>query len=172
MGGGFPYLASSTGRALSLLSSKTTDYSLVSPSESDLSSRSSAALRELIAENRAAILARQLILDRDTWQPPDHHPPGNQDFGAEAPAQRSGGASTVFSTIESNHHQMFPEPQEGWERINGNGTHVTLNLMQAPSPAFGTFMSSRGSKTKVEDEDCSAHHHHHLWNSFQGHSLV
>ncbi|PON61185.1 SBP-box transcription factor [Parasponia andersonii] len=161
--------ASTTGRALSLLSSRT-DYSWVPPSESDLSSRSSAALRELIAENRAAILARQLILDKDTWHSSHHHPGDDQDFSANASAQRGGGgASAVFGPIESHHHQMFPpEPHQGWERMNENGAHVTLDLMQPPSPAFGTFMSSRG-KTKSEEEDCSDHH---LWNSFQGHNLV
>ena len=63
VGGGFPYLSSPTGRALSLLSSKTDSW--VSPA--DISSRSSAALRELIAEHRAAIMAGQLILDRDRY---------------------------------------------------------------------------------------------------------
>ncbi|XP_021677941.2 squamosa promoter-binding-like protein 7 isoform X2 [Hevea brasiliensis] len=60
MGGRFPYLASPTDRALSLLSSKSDSWI----TSSDLSSRSSAALRELIAENRAAILARQLVHER------------------------------------------------------------------------------------------------------------
>ncbi|XP_062073273.1 squamosa promoter-binding-like protein 7 [Humulus lupulus] len=167
VGGGFPYMAASTtGRALSLLSSKTPDYSWVPPSESDLSSRSSAALRELIAENRAAILARQLVVDRDAWPSHHHHHhPSDHVFGSEASAPRG------FGSVESHHHHnMFPEPNQsgGWERISENCTHVTLDLMQAPSQEFGTFMASRG-KTKAEEDNCSDHH---LWNSFQGHNLV
>ncbi|KAI4354770.1 hypothetical protein L6164_003609 [Bauhinia variegata] len=57
---------SQAGCARSLLSSKNDSW--LSPA--DLSSRCSAALRELIAENRAAIMARQLISDRD-WH--SHH---------------------------------------------------------------------------------------------------
>lgn len=153
--GRFPCLSSSTGRALSLLSSKADSW--VPPS--DLSSRSSAALRELIAENRAAILARQIILDRD-WHSNQHG--ADQDLGD--PQQRSG-----FNSIEPNHHHhqhhhMFPE-QQGWDRFQESGTHVTLDLMQAPSPAFG-FLSARG-KTKSEEEECSD-----LWNSFNGPNLV
>ena len=60
MAGGFPNL-SSAGCAPSLLSSRN-DSSL---SPADLSIRCSAALRELIAENRAAVMARQLVSDRD-----------------------------------------------------------------------------------------------------------
>ncbi|KAH1115863.1 hypothetical protein GYH30_057144 [Glycine max] len=48
------------GCALSLLSSRSDSW--LSPS--DLSTRCSAALRELIAENRAAIMARQFVSDR------------------------------------------------------------------------------------------------------------
>ncbi|XP_024032956.1 squamosa promoter-binding-like protein 7 [Morus notabilis] len=146
------------GRALSLLSSKTDSW--VPPS--DLSSRSSAALRELIAENRAAILARQLFLERDTWHlhHRNHHQQG-EDLTSEA---QQGGFG---SNIEPHHHQMFPEPPAhgGWERINESAAHVTLDLMQAPSPAFG-FVPARG-KAKAEEEECSD-----LWNSFQGPNLV
>ena len=60
------YTLSSGGCALSLLSSRSDSW--LSPS--DLSIRCSAALRELIAENRAAIMARQFVSDRD-WH--NHH---------------------------------------------------------------------------------------------------
>ena len=59
----FLCLFSSAGCALSLLSSKSDSW--LSPA--DLSSRCSAALRELIAENRAAVMARQLMSERDHW---------------------------------------------------------------------------------------------------------
>ncbi|KAK7339288.1 hypothetical protein VNO77_19945 [Canavalia gladiata] len=53
--------SSQGGCALSLLSSRSDSW--LSPA--DLSIRCSAALRELIAENRAAIMARQFVSDRD-----------------------------------------------------------------------------------------------------------
>lgn len=152
MSGKFSYLSSPTGHALSLLSSKADSWG----PPSDLSTRSSAALRELIAENRAALLARQIILDRD-WHSNQH----GADEDLSEPQQRSG-----FNSIEPHHHHnhMFPD-QQGWDRFHENGTHVTLDLMQTPSPAFG-FLSARG-KTKSEEEDCSD-----LWNSFNGPNLV
>jgi len=60
----FPHIG---GCALSLLSSRSDSW--LSPS--DLSTRCSAALRELIAENRAAIMARQFVSDRD-WHIQHH----------------------------------------------------------------------------------------------------
>lgn len=141
--GRFPYLSSSpTGRALSLLSSR--NESLIS--SPDLSSRCSAALRELIAENRAALLARQLIVDKD-W--PFHH---HEDLNDQT------------NHFASSQHHMFPEPH-GWDRFNGTGTNnVTLDLMQAPTSAF-ELLSMRG-KSK-EEEECSQ-----LWSSFGGSTHV
>ncbi|XP_061360175.1 squamosa promoter-binding-like protein 7 [Gastrolobium bilobum] len=59
---------SKQGCALSLLSYGS-EYSWLS--HADLSIRCSAALRELIAENRAALMTRKLVLDRD-WNFPHH----------------------------------------------------------------------------------------------------
>lgn len=147
MTGRFPYLTSPTsptGCALSLLSSKSD--SCVYPS--DLSSRSSAALRELIAENRAAIMAQQLILDRD-WH--SHHA-AMEDLGENQPG------SNYFTL---HRHQMLSEPHN-WDRYQEANTHITLDLMQAPSEAFG-FLSVRGkSREEEEEEECS------LWNSLDG----
>ncbi|KAL9396736.1 hypothetical protein Peur_010989 [Populus x canadensis] len=136
--GRFPYIASPTGCALSLLSSKADSW--VSPS--DLSSRSSAALRELIAEHRAAILARQLILEKHSH---------NHAMGESQPS------SNFFITHQQ---QMLPEPHN-WGRFNGTNMHVTLDLMQAPSSAFG-FLSARG-KNKEEGGECSQ-----LWSTLEG----
>lgn len=139
MTGGIAYIPSPTGRALSLLSSKNESWA----TSSELSLRSSAALRELIAENRAAILARQLILDRD-WHS-NHTAAGADDFG---------GGGVGFHQQQG----LYCEQQQlSWERMNGS--HVTLDLMQAPSTAFG-LLSVRG-KSKEEDEECCE-----LWNSF------
>ncbi|XWS45870.1 hypothetical protein CRYUN_Cryun14cG0016300 [Craigia yunnanensis] len=140
---------SAQGRALSLLSSRADSW--ISPS--DLSSRSSAALRELIAENRAAILAGQLILDRD-WHL-HHH--AMEDLGL-------GEAQPGSSYIAVQQHLSLSEPH-GWDRFHETGAQVTLDLMQASSSAFG--MLSMNGKTKEEEEECSA-----LWNSLEGTHLV
>ena len=166
--GRFPYLSSSpTGRsALFLLSSsKTTNDSWVL-SPSDLSSRSRAALGELIAENRAAILARQVISSSDrsntNWEDSSHynnHSP--QEFGD----YRS--QSWPSSSVESHHHQqqqqMFSANQHSWDRFHENGAHLTLDLMQQPPrPAYETFLPARDSSTKAEDDECDLW----KWNSF------
>lgn len=144
MTGRLAYLSTPTG-ALSLLSSKSDSW----VSSAELSLRSSAALRELIAENRAAILARQLILDRDWhWY---HH--GMDDSGGEQPGSDS---------LIPHQHQMFPESESrGWDRFHEANGHVTLDLMQAPSSAFGLL--SMRDKSKEEEEECSE-----LWNSLEG----
>ncbi|KAL5718540.1 hypothetical protein ACHQM5_011429 [Ranunculus cassubicifolius] len=145
MSGRLPYISPSTGRALSLLSSKTNSW--VSPS--DLSSRSSAALRELIAENRAAVLARQLFLDQG-W----HH---------QAMDEFSSNHQQMALPLLPNQHQGFPNQVE-WERFNEAGGQVTLDLMQEPSSAFG-FLSGR-TKSK-EEEDCSE-----IWRTLEGTHVV
>ncbi|KAK8718408.1 hypothetical protein V6N13_045643 [Hibiscus sabdariffa] len=137
MTGSFSYLSSQTGRALSLLSSNANSW--ISPS--DLSTRSSAALRELIAENRATIVARQLVLDQDRHL--HHH--AMEDPGEPQPG---------FSSIAVEQHSSVPWFPE-------TGSQVTLDLMQASSSAFG-MLSVRG-KTKEEEEECSE-----LWNSLEG----
>ncbi|MBA0772327.1 hypothetical protein Gotri_007729 [Gossypium trilobum] len=137
MTGSFPYVSSPTGRALSLLSSKVDSW--ISPS--NLSTRSSAALRELIVENRAAVLARQPVLERD-WQ----------YIGEPQPA----GSNPIFV----QHHSLL-DPH-GWDvQFPETGGQVTLDLMQASNSAFG-MLSVRG-KTKEEEEECSE-----LWHSLQG----
>ncbi|OMP00694.1 Transcription factor, SBP-box [Corchorus olitorius] len=147
-----PYVSSAaTGRALSLLSSNSRGDicdSWISPS--DLSSRSSAALRELIAENRAAILARQLILDRDHHLHLHHH--------ANAMDQDLGSTSSCIAVVPDQTHG-------GWDIQTGS--QVTLDLMQASSSAFG-MLSVRANKTKDEEQqDCSD-----LWNSLEGTHVV
>lgn len=144
MSGRLPFMSPSTGRALSLLSSKTTSW--VSPP--DLSSRSSAALRELIAENRAAVLARQLFLDQG-WH---HH--AMDEFG---------GNQAMTLPFSPHQHQVFPGPSE-WERFNEAGGQVTLDLMQEPNSAFG-FLSGR-NKSKDEEDCCE------IWKSLEGTHVV
>ncbi|KAB1998718.1 hypothetical protein ES319_D12G109400v1 [Gossypium barbadense] len=137
MTGSFPYVSSPTGCALSLLSSKVDSW--ISPS--NLSTRSSAALRELIVKNRAAVLAQQPVLERD-WQ----------YIGEPQPA----GSNPIFV----QHHSLL-DPH-GWDvQFPETGGQVTLDLMQASNSAFG-MLSVRG-KTKEEEEECSE-----LWHSLQG----
>ncbi|KAL1818645.1 hypothetical protein ACET3Z_013514 [Daucus carota] len=138
----------SQGRALSLLSSRN-DSSISSP---DLSSRCSAALRELIAENRAALLAKQFVFDKVV---PFHHA---EDVNVQQNNHSSHHHYHHHPLVSTNESHMFSEPQ-GWDRFDEPGTNnVTLDLMQAPTSAF-ELLSMRG-KSK-EDEECSQ-----LWSSF------
>ncbi|GMI98277.1 hypothetical protein HRI_003497000 [Hibiscus trionum] len=148
MTGRFPYhLSSPKGRALSLLSSAPDSW--ISPS--DLSSRSSAALRELIAENRAAVLARQLILDRD-WNM-QHH--GMGDLGE---AHIGSGSTAV------QQHPLLPQ---GWDKFQETGAELTLNLMQASSSASGMFSVKNKTEEEEDEEECSE-----LWNSLEGTHVI
>ncbi|KAJ4952243.1 hypothetical protein NE237_029075 [Protea cynaroides] len=139
MGGRLSCLSLSKGRVLSLLSSSSGSW--VSPA--DLSLRSSAALRELIAENRAATIAPQLFLDR-AW---NHH--SVNELGAQP---------GLLPHITHPYH-MLPETPE-WDRFQESGAHLTLDLMQAPSSHFG-FLSGR-SKSKDDEEECNE-----IWKSFE-----
>lgn len=145
MSGRFPYIPTSPGRALSLLSSKASPW----VSTSDLSSRSSAALRELIAENRAAVLARQLFSDRGGWH---NVVSGNQATLSYAPHQHE---------VPS---QAQTQLTDGWNQFHEAGNHVTLDLMQMPSSSF-EILSGR-SKSKEEEECCE------IWKSLEGTHVV
>lgn len=146
MTGRFPYISVPAGRALSLLSSRGNSWI----SSTDLSSRCSAALRELIAENRATILANHLILDRD-WHL--HH--AMEELGD---AQRCSN-----SLVSQQHHQILSQQQH----YQGADTHVTLDLMQAPSAQFGFLSVTDKDKEEEEEEETSE-----LWNSFEGAHVV
>ncbi|XP_058104439.1 squamosa promoter-binding-like protein 7 [Magnolia sinica] len=151
MDGRFACISSAaTGCALSLLSSKNSSWV---PS-ADLSSRSSAALRELIAENRAAVLARQLISDRG-WNHGTDEASRAQEFLSNIPHQ----------------HQAGPGGPEAcrlvsqWDHFHEPAVHVTLDLMQTPNSTF-QIMSGR-SKSKEEEEGCCE-----IWKSLEGTHVV
>ncbi|KAJ3680596.1 hypothetical protein LUZ60_016874 [Juncus effusus] len=120
----YPFIPTSPDHALSLLSSKAGSPWVSTPA--DLSSRSSAALRELIAENRAAILGRQLT----------HY-------------------SNMPHNLSHQLQVVSPPPFHygagGWAHFAGGDGQVTLDLMQAPgaSSSFG-----RGNN-ESDDEDCN-----------------
>ncbi|RZC69191.1 hypothetical protein C5167_032268 [Papaver somniferum] len=143
--GRISYISPTNGRVHSLLSSKSNSW--VSPS--DLSTRSSAALRELIDENRAAVLARQLLLDQNWHQQGMDHTNHNSQV-------------EILSTVPLQN--QFPG-SSNWNRFQQSDAHVTLDLMQTPSPPFG-FLSGR-SKTKEEEEECCE-----IWKSLEGTHVV
>ncbi|KAL0913033.1 hypothetical protein M5K25_016463 [Dendrobium thyrsiflorum] len=136
----FPIIPNSPNSALSLLSSNATPWA--SPPE--LSSRSSAALRELIAENRATLFAKQLFSDRSSF------PFLNQ---------------TSCSSLSYDPHQhQFPfQIPAQVTNLQGSGNHLTLDLMQIPSSSVDEFLSGR-NKSKDEDEDCCE-----IWKSLEAH---
>lgn len=124
-GGGrhFPHFLKSGECALSLLSSSnnyTATWNI--PASSHLPGRGSAALRELIAENRASIMACRGLISSD------HIDSFNNACKLNGSVR--GG---------SNSHGS-----------NGGGGHVTLDLMRARNSAFG-FLSESSSKEGDEE---------------------
>ncbi|XP_065859451.1 squamosa promoter-binding-like protein 7 isoform X2 [Euphorbia lathyris] len=140
------------GNALSLLSRNGESWNI---SSSDLSSRSSAALRELIAEQRGAILSRHLQNNSIQDLPYDHH----------HHQQNQPNNFNTFLSHHQNHHQFLGDHHHSndGDRFQDDGT-VTLDLMQGQTAAsaFGFLSSSRDHKDKEDEEDeCSV-----LWNSW------
>ncbi|KAK8956682.1 Squamosa promoter-binding-like protein 7 [Platanthera zijinensis] len=137
LGSKFPYMSpDSSGRALSLLSSETAPRA---PTP-ELSSRSSAALCELIADNRATIFGRQLRSDR-AWQCSSlGWDPYQQQLPFQAPVD---------------------ELAIGWNQFQESGNHVTLDLLQMPDPA-AEFLPARNKPRDDEDECCE------IWNFLKG----
>uniref|UniRef100_A0A0A9HM75 Uncharacterized protein n=1 Tax=Arundo donax TaxID=35708 RepID=A0A0A9HM75_ARUDO len=135
--GGFPPcgLPASPAGALSLLSSGRGGGAPWLISAPDISARSSAALDELIAENRAALLAWQFFSDRSAaGRQADHHPGGGRaaDHGwcHEAPPSTAAG-------------------------------HTTLDLMQTPTASAGAQfrpVPERAARPPKKDDDagCSS----------------
>ncbi|KAK2650686.1 hypothetical protein Ddye_018175 [Dipteronia dyeriana] len=172
MTGRFPYIASPTGRALSLLSSKASGAGAAADSwfsASDLSSRCSDALRELIVENRTAtILARHYVVDQQAdhyWHSSHYVMDHAGDQCHEQTDDQTGhGSNPLISHHHQTQMQLMTEPH-CWARLQEtscNNTHVTLDLMQAPSGQF-ELLSLKGKAKQEEEEECSE-----LWNSFEG----
>ncbi|GAB2224295.1 hypothetical protein Drorol1_Dr00005048 [Drosera rotundifolia] len=125
-------------RALSLLSSESDYY----PNAASLSLSSSAALNELIAENRAALLAaRQLMLLKDMSCSQDYT---NAVVFPSAQAQHLLGPPFMH-----HHHQLLVQDQQDWCHGQQEAEHVTLDLMH--------------SKQAQEREACTAQ-----WHSLNG----
>ncbi|KAG2669261.1 hypothetical protein I3760_14G026600 [Carya illinoinensis] len=104
------------------------------------------------------ILAGQLILDRD-WYTQSH---GMEDLAGETQLPRPS-----YSLIPGGQQlQMFPEPHS-CNRFHESDTHVTLDLMQASSSAFGSLLSASGKSKEEAEEECS-----NLWINSSFHPVV
>lgn len=142
MGSRFPHLSqTSPGRALSLLSSKASSWIPAA----EVSSRSSAALRELIADNRAALLARQLF---------SNHGYGNQSILSFGSHQDQESAHDTARLVN------------GWNQFQESGRGTTLDLMQNPNSTSFEFLPGR-KKSKEEEEECCE-----IWKSLEGTHVV
>ncbi|KAF3795201.1 Squamosa promoter-binding-like protein 7 [Nymphaea thermarum] len=168
---------SSAGRALSLLSSKSTSPSWAPPR--DLSSRSSAALRELIAENRAAALAKRAV------------PPEPESVLSHAPKSDAASSSSPVH-YQYHHHQQQQQQLQHQQFLFAHSYHgrsppavlefeqppqdlrpaaaTTLDLMQVPhsasQPPTFQLLTERGNRpaagaNEVDDADCE------IWKSFE-----
>lgn len=141
-GHGFSNISTTPGRALSLLSSKASPWCLTP----DLSSHSSAALYELIAENRAAVLTRQICSDRAVWP-------------------NTGARIHSYPTQHWPHQLQVTVPprhlDDGWAHLNDANGHVTLDLMQAPGSSLERVVD------RNDEEDCSE-----IWKSLEGTHVV
>ena len=149
MGSRFPYLSQTVpGRALSLLSSKSSPW-IPTP---ELSSRSSAALRELIAENRAALLARQLV-SNSGWHSVGYSNQSIISFASPENQEASRGTAQLLN---------------GWNQFQESGSQLTLDLMQSLNSTSFELLSRRNNKSKEDDEDECCE----IWKSLQGTHVV
>lgn len=117
------------GGALSLLSSSRPDNSW-SLTSVDLSSRGSAALRDLIAENRAT--ASSIIYQHNNNNVNYHN---NSIIDGELTAQEESHSCTNCTIKFSPIHQIYDQVEPT------TGSHLTLDLMQASGSAFGFYLS-------------------------------
>lgn len=151
MDGRIDHISSTSSRcyALSLLSSNSSPNCI---SASDLSSLSRVALLELIAENRASILAGQLSSHRSCWRD----------------TTDTGGSGALLSNNFPQVVQQVPSQEpaldsSSWNELQQARTQVTLGLMQMPPGSSFEFLSA--GRNKDEDE-CRE-----FYKSFEGKQL-
>ncbi|CAM0903471.1 unnamed protein product [Alopecurus aequalis] len=157
-----PYgaLTTSPAGALSLLSSPRAAPWLIPTTPGDVFSArsSSAALDELIAENRAALLARHFFPERSvaarTAVPAAEMVPGGWDQAAHQQVHAVVGNGSV------GRDHGGPPPPAG---------HVTLDLMQAPSTAGVPFRPMAPDRPA---EDGDAGRYSGVWTPVQGSHVV
>ncbi|KAH7687642.1 SBP domain-containing protein [Dioscorea alata] len=120
---------------------------------SDLSSLSRVALLELIAENRAAILAGQLSSHRSCWQ---------DTTGTGGSGVLSNNFPQVVQQVPSQEPALV---SSSWNELQQARTQVTLGLMQMPPGRSFEFLSACRNKDKDEEECCE------FFKSFEGKHL-
>ncbi|KAH7687643.1 SBP domain-containing protein [Dioscorea alata] len=152
MDGRIDHISSTSSRcyALSLLSSNSSPNCI---SASDLSSLSRVALLELIAENRAAILAGQLSSHRSCWQ---------DTTGTGGSGVLSNNFPQVVQQVPSQEPALV---SSSWNELQQARTQVTLGLMQMPPGRSFEFLSACRNKDKDEEECCE------FFKSFEGKHL-
>jgi hypothetical protein len=142
--GGFP---SSPAGALSLLSSaRGVGAPWLIPAAADISARSSAALDELIAENRAALLARQFFADRCP--------------GRVLPGQVPGWPTTPFLAQPGRADDNGVAGRYNSFEASSAGHTMTVDLMQTPLRP----VPERAARTP-KDDGCSSSG---AWASVEG----
>ncbi|KAK3144055.1 hypothetical protein QOZ80_4AG0308250 [Eleusine coracana subsp. coracana] len=143
---GFPPcgLPTSPAGALSLLSSARGGAPWLIPAAADISARSSAALDELIAENRASLLAWQFFSDRSPGRVPVPMPmPSSSIMGRVLPGEAPGSGWQIQAHL----------PGEGGFEAPSGG-HTTLDLMQTAGAPFRP-VPERAAKKDGDDAGCS-----------------
>ncbi|GJN26804.1 hypothetical protein PR202_gb14764 [Eleusine coracana subsp. coracana] len=145
---GFPPcgLPTSPAGALSLLSSARGGAPWLIPAAADISARSSAALDELIAENRASLLAWQFFSDRSPGR--GVPVPSSSIMGRVLPGE----APVSGWQIQAHHHPgeaSFEAPSAG---------HTTLDLMQTAGAPFRPGPERTAKKDGDDDAGCSGSH--------------
>ncbi|XP_034602555.1 squamosa promoter-binding-like protein 7 [Setaria viridis] len=130
-------LPASPAGALSLLSSARGAPWLV-PAAPDISARSSAALDELIAENRAALLAWQFFSSSDRPAPGRHLAPPSSSVGrALTPAEQAAGWHHPHDGAGAGGGGRY------YHEAAASSGHTTLDLMQTAAAA--TTVASAGA---------------------------
>lgn len=156
---GFP---SSPAGALSLLSSARggAPWLIPTAAAADISARSSAALDELIAENRAAILAWQLFSDRSPGGRLALLPPPSM-VGRVVPGEVPGWHATQqFQAHTSPGGRADgddgPAGRYGFLEAPAGTGHTTLDLMQAPPASAGTPFRPVPERAVTAKKDAAA----------------
>uniref|UniRef100_A0A0A9F931 SBP-type domain-containing protein n=1 Tax=Arundo donax TaxID=35708 RepID=A0A0A9F931_ARUDO len=152
--GGFPPwgLPASPAGALSLLSSGRGGAPWLIPAP-DISARSSAALDELIAENRAALLAWQFFSDRSA--------------GRELPPEAAG----WHAHLQLQAHHQGGGRAHDWYRDAASTGHTTLDLMQTPA-ASGAGAPFRPALERAATKDGDPGRSSGAWASVEGARVV
>lgn len=159
-----PYMSSSCGRALSLLSSQQQWLNSTLPSRSSASA--SAALRELIAENRAQVLSRPYSDGSSQYQRALMvHPLSIQEENQEKCRLMPG-----LKSLEN--HAKVVNDGEAMKKLTGNPNTIvvrpTLDLMQQSDSLFALQSGKNNSNNKSSSSASSSSEDCEIWKSLEG----